>query len=422
MNQHDPRDRFLTDADLEQLDIPAERVDAWLHEGSLEQLDLPHSGADAGPIYVVHSTELTEILEQGLQTLGRSHVILDPDQARTEMELLLEEQGAFADTSHEPPADAAPTLVHEVAGSLTSSDKGSQWCDLPNLADDDLFRHVTAEDSVSPTSEDQGSDDFDTDLVEDAVDASGEVDRPTDLLSDVQDALDCLLSNDGQQQTQLASLMADPADEAPVPTHQGFASADLAPAAFDDRSGEDQEDPTLFDLSHDQDQPNPSSAQGSAFEVETLAEPLRQIDLTVRMLAERSANQPGLAQVIETLEKGFASLLDALPQVASQQSIDNQLQELRVSVNRLAASPRQVAQPATPRVARRSSRQRPTRSRAPSKSDATLRKMSAATLMLMGWVGLLWSHTIGTKFAAVTFVAANVLGCLLLTMRSDRRS
>ncbi|MEC7584552.1 MAG: hypothetical protein VYE77_09550 [Planctomycetota bacterium] len=419
MNQHDPRDRFLTDADLEQLDIPAERVDAWLHEGSLEQLDLPHSGADAGPVYVVHSTELTEILEQGLQTLGRSHVILDPDQARTEMELLLEEQGAFADASHEPPTGAAPTLVHEVAGSLTSSDKGSQWCDLPNLADDDLFRHVTAEDSVSPTSEDLDANDFDTDLVEDAVDASGEVEAPTDLLSDVQDALDCLLSNDGQQQTQLASLMADPADEAPAPTDQSFASADLSPEPFDG-SG-DEADHTMFREGAPEGRDAPS-VQSVGFDFETLAEPLRQIDLTVRMLAEQSANQPGLAQVIETLENGFASLLDALPQVASLQSIDNQLQELRVSVNRLAASPRQVAQPATPRVARRSSRQGSTRSRAPSKSDATLRKMSAATLMLMGWVGLLWSHTIGTKFAAVTFVAANVLGCLLLTMRSDRRS
>ena len=159
-------------------------------------------------------------------------------------------------------------------------------------------------------------------------------------------------------------------------------------------------------------QPIDQLAAGPLVDLEPLAEPMRQIDLTVRMLAERPAPVADLTALTQAVETGFQTLQEGLSQSPLLHSVDDRLQQVQETLDQLGevGSRPAVAMPATngPQV------QRPNGSYGPSTS-----RIVAAGVMLLGWIAVLWFHTGDAKIAISGVIAVNLIGCLLLSGRTD---
>ena len=120
----------------------------------------------------------------------------------------------------------------------------------------------------------------------------------------------------------------------------------------------------------------------------------------------------GCAAGCQAVETGFQTLQEGLSQSPLLHSVDDRLQQVQETLDQLGevGSRPAVAMPATngPQV------QRPNGSYGPSTS-----RIVAVGVMLLGWIAVLWFHTGDAKIAISGVIAVNLIGCLLLSGRTD---
>ena len=298
------------------------------------------------------------------------------------------------------PADDREALV-ELDLDLELTDQDETTTTLEVAAQDDRTEFAPTGDIDEPTRESAHSMDAEIDVVPPPAPA-GDAMSPN---PEHQDVLESLFV-DGASSVDPSSLDREPA--------AGSAgSIALVASAGDPDASAEPVAPRIEPALHATalaDSPATQIPAAAPVDLELLATPLRQIDLTLRVLAER-IHDADLTPVCDAVTRGLDSLGKKFEDRKEVQQLVDQLGRLCQTLEDTRTS-----RTTTPRSA---IADEPAHTRAvPTTGNrAQLGTLAAVGLMILGWVGVLWFHTGDARVAVLALVAANLAGCILLASR-----